>query len=286
MSSSLRDVIEDDDVVSEIFLKLKHPSTLENKWILVEGETDQGTYQRIFGDSIEVVAVKGGVSKLLELIKRFEEKHQNVIAIRDLDFTYIVQDQSEAGVFVTDNHDLEMTILSFKNIIEGFLTHSLSSASNKSKAKELKMNSNKLTKKICGILLPISQIKLVNFKEDRQLKFKSISFKYIKRNGELEIDIDDFIKKVNQRSDNKTKPISLKCIKGTKIPKADLFKVTNGHDFIKVLRFILNEEVLLTKKMNEEFIQSNLFCLFQKGHFKKTKLYKSLKDCGFLPTPH
>jgi hypothetical protein len=56
----------------------------------------------------------------------------------------------------------------------------------------------------------------------------------------------------------------------------DHWNLCNGHDFLKVWAQCLN--CLIRENINEKKLRENICMAFNLGIFKKTQLYKELKD--------
>ena len=118
-------------VESNLRRMISHPLGITHLWVLVEGEADMYLYERMF-DTYTVKVVRagrynkrgdviGGVHAVKEVVEHLLALgiSQLIIGIIDRDWRMFyknAQKELPANIFLTDHRDLEMTLLSVKQV--------------------------------------------------------------------------------------------------------------------------------------------------------------------------
>lgn len=116
-------------VEADLILSINSPSGLVFLWVLVEGDADSYFYERMFNLTRTKVVnvgipdskgdIHGGYNAVIGLVNKVLALSPWVIGIIDRDWrTYKKSPKSQLpiNIFVTDERDLEMTLLSFPNV--------------------------------------------------------------------------------------------------------------------------------------------------------------------------
>ena len=117
-NKSLKSNIDSVDKIGEIKLAMKSTTGSRIIWMLVEGESDCKLFGKfVNGDTARVEYIQGGISALESALSELLEKTTKVLGVRDADFMHLENKSvSSKHLFLTDYHDLEMTMLSFEDV--------------------------------------------------------------------------------------------------------------------------------------------------------------------------
>ncbi len=258
-------------------------------YLIVEGRKDLKLYKKFAKSNNLTVKFANGhlkVKRVLELLDT--ENYKKRIAIIDSDFNTILGKKEKiAGLFYTDNHDLEVMLIesdSLENAIDLYC--------NETKVKKFEEINNASVREIIYQLgAEIGYLKLANKKEDLGLVFKP---KTVDGN---QIKYNKFIctKTLNYLGDKALIDVAVNystnrdtIVKDKKLIKEELLKIKknnynileliNGHDLSNIL-FILMKTVLRSKnKMLVDFnaIEDSLILAYEYSFFKNTQLYNDL----------
>lgn len=262
-----------EEKMGELMLDLPHPKNKNHVFIFVEGNTDIRLFRKLLNHkNCNVEYLPGGKVKLEEGINRLINMHPFVVAIRDADFIHLKnEDYDKPNIFLTDFHDLEMTILSEKNIVTALYSEFTSL--------ENEQQQNHFTN-LLELLKPISCLKFLNEKNKIELKFKKLGLQAYIDIETNDIKIDDLISVLLQRSpDKKISDINVLKSQLQELINKDfeLLQLTNGHDFVATLGEYFNK-INAGKDIAHEHLASIVRISYNLFHFQKTTLYTNLKQ--------
>jgi hypothetical protein len=224
----------------------------ERACILVEGANDARLYPKFLKDfQTRVIVIKsGGKSNMLEALTILADNTKQAIGICDADFYHLDKNYPALeNVFLTDYHDIEMTMMYF----------------------------NHADNAILQMVLPetafIGYTRWYNEKNAGNFNFKKVDVgTFFISNGKPRLDGEKYLSELNHVSKNKTMAITKKEIEEfIKLNKTeDYFNLCTGHDIIVGITLILGNNNTL-----EEY-QKSLQDSFTIDHFMQTNLYKSM----------
>lgn len=255
------------DKLNELRLDLSHPNSKGHTFILVEGQSDIKIFRKLFNlQKCKVENVPGGKSKLEECVTDLVKKYALIIGIRDADFLHLTNNgYNVRNVFLTDYHDLEMSLISedqtFSAILFEYTTVEESSHCN-------------VRTTILKTIEDISYLKWLNDIESLQLKFE-VGFQDLLSFDTVRINFDDYFKRVLSKSpDAKITDIKIVSakIEELKTTNPHPLQLCNGHDFMKALsQYIkINDG---PKAMNDEIVCSAFRINYRTELLSNTQLY-------------
>lgn len=271
-------------------------SIMQNKsfkgyYLIVEGPKDSKLYGKFFNRDKVLIKEAFGNQRVQDIFNILSDRgFDQKLGIIDSDFRRITDDEVEIdGIFMTDDHDIEVMIMKTKaldDVIRVFCSQSRVQAFEKEKGMSIK-------DKIFSLGKEIGYLKLANKTFDLGLVFKPKNpegnhLKY--RNFICDktlnfLGADTLITTANNYSVNKSQKIeSIEDISArlneTKETEYILDQLVNGHDLSQIL-FILMKKVLRSRNrmlQDHNSIEDSLTLAYDINDFKETDLYKDIQD--------
>lgn len=271
-------------------MKLNTDKYSDKVMIFVEGKSDVLFFEKLLNEpniKFELSDGKQNAKKQLKKIKQATPKYgHHAIGICDADFDHLNNNKEYPPIFLTDTHDYETMILQDIGIKSLITEHCIDKF-------KLALNRN-LLKNASNLTYQIGLIKWSNSKSSQfRLNFKDKNdeplnlSEFIKfKDFDGKFDQDKYIERVMSQSakQSQIKTTLLKEMQILELQQADKYQVCNGHDLAVIMALIIcnyenqnNKRVLLTK-LNQADIESNLRLSYNIDNFKKTDLYKQLKN--------
>ncbi|MBM2815123.1 MAG: hypothetical protein HW421_1885 [Ignavibacteria bacterium] len=281
----MRDSLLLSDKLNEI--RMCRQSDGPKSLILVEGNTDVKLFRKLLSDGETIIVPVEGfenLEKILEILKT--ENYIGLIGIRDSDFAKVEKFYKKfENLFYTDYHDIEISMINsicFDNIVLEHISMK--------KYQKFLSNYGNLKEVIFDKTYTIGLLKFYNYKNKLVWKFNNINFKKFINKDSLDVNIDNLIKDVEDKSiklsiDKSHLKIELKKLSKHKL---DNYQISNGHDFISILS-IAFQKAIASKNHNElnpERIEESLRICYRLEDFKTTELYKSLKNWESINKPY
>jgi hypothetical protein len=116
-------------IVKSVQLFLRSDIGSKRVCVLVEGLDDSRIYSRFFKDvKTNVMVIKSaGKPRMTESLQILSVKTRQAIGICDADFSHLDRNYPVIGnIFLTDYHDIEMTIFSFTDVLHSIWSKFLS----------------------------------------------------------------------------------------------------------------------------------------------------------------
>lgn len=260
---------------SEMISMRLHEANKGKVFVIVEGDDDEKIYGRFFDTQKVTLYIADSCLFVVELLRRLNNNnlfHNKLIGIKDADFDHIIgNDYSDIGnLFLTDFHDIEMTMLSSE--FETGL-----------KAEYKIPDSVQLVEKIMEDIKSLSYLRLYNEREVLHYNLDGINFNDITfsdlYDGETPITICHCLNYVRSKCNNR---------KLTHFPTEEMLQfiaesfdgedrkqLTRGHDFIYAL------EVRLKKIAGHEPLGYRGLCLALRFSctnvvFERTRLHYNI----------
>ncbi len=258
--------------LNELRLDISHPNSNGISFILLEGDTDIRLFRKLFNlNNCKVENIPGGNKKLEECVQTLVKIYPLIIGIRDADFIRINESEYLLNnMFLTDLHDIEMTMLNFEPILNAIVFE----YSNLDIEQHLAFRN-----KLLEVIKHISYLKLLNDKENLELIFSS-GFQDLISFANQKIDLDQYLDRVISKSPNaliKDKEILKVKIVAIEQQNPDLLQITNGHDLINsVAKYFREEEK--RNGLSGENLEATLRMLFNIDFFSRTNLYEQLDN--------
>src|SRR6187431_1307189 len=109
--------------LNELRLDIAHPKSSGISFVLLEGDTDIRLFRKLFNlKNCKVENIPGGNKKLEECVQTLVHVYPLILGIRDADFIRINETEySLDNMFLTDLHDIEITMLNFEPILSAIV---------------------------------------------------------------------------------------------------------------------------------------------------------------------
>lgn len=263
------------DKLNELRLDLSHPNNTQTTFILLEGTSDVKLFRKLFNlEKCKVENIPGGNGKVEECVNTLNSIHTLIIGIRDSDFIKLSNiNYSLPNMFLTDCHDIEMTMLAQDSVLNSLLFEFTLLP----KSKHIQLRNE-----IMKTIEMVSYLKLLNSIEDLRLKFQKVNFNPLISFTNLEIDFSTYFKRLlNKSVDAKItdEAIVIQKINILKTKEPNCFQLTNGHDLLNTFAKYFREETS-QKGVAEDDIARAFRMLFSFEDFKKTTLFKGIEEWG------
>jgi len=261
--------------MTELRLDISHPKSQGQAFILVEGSSDIRLFRKLFDtDACNVEYLPGGKGKLEEGIAILSAMYELIIGIKDADFHHLQEDKTFdiANIFLTDYHDLEMTMLAQREVVKALL----SEYTTLDKSEHLACRDKVLQK-----IKTISCFKWLNIREVLEFKFKNVGFQDLVSFADADFDIAQYIQRVLSNSSNAVltdmEEITTKINALMGVEEVDLLQLTNGHDALKAFAVYLRKEHSC-QSLGDKSLASSLRITSSLSIFKRTDLYQKINE--------
>lgn len=258
--------------LNELRLDISHPNSKGMSFILVEGETDIKLFRKLFNlNNCKVENIPGGKNKLEECVQTLVNIYPLILGIRDADFIRVNEPQySLNNMFLTDLHDIEMTMLGFEPILNAIVFE----YSNIDKRQHSIFRSN-----VISTIKHISYLKLLNDRENLELSFR-IGFQDLILFTNQKIDFEQYLDRVIISSPNavvKDKFLLKEKVSLIEQSDPDLLQITNGHDLLNSFAKYFTEKEN-RNDVSSKALEASLRMLFNFDYFRQTQLYQELSN--------
>ncbi|AQQ70032.1 hypothetical protein SMSP2_00369 [Limihaloglobus sulfuriphilus] len=265
----MRRYLDENDIMNEIRLELRHPSTRDNVWVLVEGPTDQRLFSKLLdADKVRVEIVHGGgVEPLLRAIEKLARETDRIVAIRDSDFIRLegkFPDQQD--LYITDAHDAEMMMAAsnptFRSLVSEYLTNRLDDYLD-------------LRDEILRSIAFAGAARWLNHINSLTINFSKLGLGSCYRGKQLRLHKKKYLRKLHAASPNRVRDLNLEEVEKAMRKFKDLFNLCHGHDFEKVVSLHISQ--VTSKDIRDDDVGKTLRLAYSFIEFAKTELYKSLR---------
>lgn len=252
------------EVLTEI--KLSY-SILKGTYIIVEGESDVKLFRSFFDDSqCQIWWFRGGVQQLEHSLSEIAKTYPLVIGIRDADFMHL-EGRTPAidNLFLTDFHDLEMTMVHNDRVFDKVAAELLASYPN---------NHFRTRDQLLLGLKFISYLRWLNHTNGIGLKFDSVNFGELYDHSTVSIKHNDYLESLITRSPNATQKDMgeiMLAVEQLMSDNHDLYQLTNGHDFMKIFRLYTNSN--RRQANSKDHIESFFRIAYTYSTYKESRLY-------------
>jgi hypothetical protein len=258
------------DKLTALRLDLNHPNSKNKVFVLVEGDSDIRIFRKIF-DKCKVECVPGGSSKVEAIVPELLPMSPLIIGIRDADFMHLnTPNYALKNIFLTDYHDIEMSIIAQNGIMNAILAEYIPSKIQKC---------DEVRHLIFEVLQELSLLKYTNTNDGRGIKFDACSFQDLIDFVEKSIKFEEYYTRIlskNKDISMDSEENTLAKIRSLKKENLNYFQLCNGHDFIKTLAQYIRTYGN-TKNITDATLSSILRINYSFSYFEQTNLYKNTK---------
>lgn len=270
---------------TELIGMSNHEASEGKVFVLIEGPDDEKIY-RNFIDKEEVTFYQTKnclyIVELLRSLKNNSSFANRLFGIKDADFDHLLHRSYPDldNLFLTDNHDIEMTMLSHPKNFEEFLKAEYNLPSN-----------TELVEKILEDLKSLSYLRLYNevevsAKKSEGIELDGINFEDITYcdlyTGSAPVDMNHCLAYVKSKCNNaRLEHFPTERIMNTFIVEynnLDLKQLTRGHDFVYALQVRLKSLAGKKDPWGYKGLCLMLRSKFSQEEFENTSLYHDLVD--------
>ncbi len=257
--------------LNQLRFDTEHPKNQGINFVLVEGDSDIRLFRKLFDlDKCKVEYIPGGKPKVEECVLTLLEEYTQIIGVLDADFSHLDESNAKkANIFLTDFHDIEMTMLAQDEVLHAILFEYTDIHKN---------NHYTFCDNILETIQQISYLKWLNDRENLKLIFKKVGFQDLISISNFHFNFNEYLSRVLVKSDNaviKDKILILEKIDELTQLNPDFFQLTNGHDAIQVFtKYFRNKG---HKGLKDSHLASTFRIVFTNAHFRETKLYTALE---------
>ncbi len=266
-------------------------SSFTGYYIIVEGKKDVKLYSKFIVEKKVNIEPAFGNEKVIAVLEILEKRgFERKIGIIDSDFRKILGIKKDIdGLFVTDEHDIEVMMIKTK-ALETIINTYCSKTSIKKYEEDI---GTSIRDKIYSLGKEIGYLKLANKIYDLGLVFKpknpdgkQINYSKFTCSRSLNfLGKDKLVDTVINYSNNKSKNIKDKRIILDKLQEIenndyDLLQLINGHDLTNFI-YLLMKKVLKSKNrmlVDYNSVEDSLILAYELNYFRDTQLYKNVKD--------
>ena len=254
------------DKIDELRMLFSHPKQKGKVFIVVEGPDDIKLFQKFINpEKCDLHSIPGGKLKLEQCVKDLVGTYKLLIGIRDADFLHLEEHvYTNPNIFLTDQHDAEMMIISVAEIFSDLCFEFTSLPRN---------NHLDFRNTIFKILFELNCLKLLNIKEKLELNFKP-RFIELLSIDEYRIDIETYLSWVIGKTttgNTYDKAALFSKIYALKDKNTDPLQLSNGHDFIEVFAKYARKN---NNTIKYETVSHALRMRYTFDHYKTTNLYR------------
>lgn len=244
--------------------------------IAVEGDSDLRLVIKLFNSQTKIEPMQGKL-KLLSLDSElYNVFSRNLIAIKDSDFDHLNGiDPPHKNVFLTDKHDIEMTMVD-SEIIESVLAEYISKAENYDELCDGQSLINKLTEN----LKDYSYIKWKNDVDNGLINFNAVRMKELGIAGNP-LSIADTLNVIYSKDCNnrgevvRLSQVDIELFK-EEHPCEDLAQLVCGHDFCgSMVEWIRNIPESLSS-ISKDGLEGIIRMIYSPDKFYTTNLYRNI----------
>lgn len=261
------------DKLNELRLDLSHPISSDTNFVLVEGESDIKVFRKLFDlEKCKVEYIPGGKAKLEECVSELIQIHTLLIGIRDADFIHLdAEEYNKPNMFLTDFHDMEMTMLSEIEVLKSLILEYTDLVSEE----ECILFKNN----VVNTIDTLSFLKYLNSKDDLRLKFKGLSFHYLISVVGFSFDFELYFTRLLANSENaRVTDFNeiIEMIDELRNENPDLMQLSNGHDLLKVFAKVFQDKY--QSNVNDKHLASSIRMIYSFEMFNKTNLYQNVNN--------
>lgn len=279
--SSLRNAIGEEDWLSTQLMAMRNSMNKNRILVVVEGITDISFFNaHRLDDRILYDSPESGKSEVIHAVRMLRDAGNDAVyGVCDADFDRL-SDVSHEGIYFTDAHDLEMMLVE-GGVVDKFIMHFA----------QRRLTTGKLATPFCqnikqSVLLAsyrLGLLKWFNYLNRAGLKFKGMRYlDFVSVNGtDIVVDeiayIDHIIKRNPGRSIALERTELHKEMLRLDMLSPDKYAISNGHDFMYLLKMLFDTPVSIKNSMRIDEIDNYMRLSYDRQIFSSTQLHSSLR---------
>lgn len=259
-------------------------------YLYVEGSSDCCFWRNFVDKKFVKIVACNGWEKVVDTVTKNRDKGNLCIGVVDLDFhAYVPEpDKVKSGIFITDDHDLEMMIYhsgDYQKVINLY--------DKKDKLQQYELGYHmQIIDEAKTIVGNIARLRMVVKKNNLNLRFRfapkeSYDFTYpnyikiLDKHTFTYKSDNDFIKYLIEWSKTKVSNVpsqieTEQLMAAEDVANYDEWKFLNGHDMTLILYILLKNKVKISISSEEDFERS-LYVAYEKNSLEQTALYAEIQ---------
>lgn len=260
------------DKLNELRLDLSHPNSFGINFVFVEGESDIKLFRKLFDlAQCKVESIPGGSLKLEECVESLVDNYPLVIGIRDADFFNLnLITDIPINIFLTDCHDMEMSLLSENSVLNSLFFEFTSID---------ELDHNDIFIRILQTIEKIHLLKWLNSRENLELTFSKVGFQDLVSFDDFSLNFEEYFRRVLSKSANaraRNYNYIDEQVNILKEEDPDIYQLANGHDALNILSCYFNNECGY-RGICETDLSRALRMVYSFEKFQRTNLYNQLR---------
>ena len=270
MANSILSNLTAENTVAEIRLLLSADIKKKRTVALFEGEDDIKVFRFLLSPNVTLIKAYGASTTVDKLIPKNFPNEPRVIGIRDKDYQ---EKKLHDKIFYCDNCNCEMMLVSddetMEKLVANFYRGQLSGV--------------ELRKEILRKLYYISIIRLCSDRYRWGLRMSDTDLAKVcaPNVSNTRSSVIDFVNSYNRRNTidvNRERKLKNYHDSGR---LQDYLQITNGHDFVEVLRvYCVYAQPSHRRALSDKIISGALRCSYSLSAFRKTSLFAQLVEYG------
>jgi hypothetical protein len=232
--------------------------------IVVEGGDDKKVYSQFFkSDRCEIYSLNG-CDYFNEVLSLNSSREDYFFVIKDADFDHVINPEYDyPNLFRTDVHDVEMMMITDK--FKSNFSFEYLAGDEKSP----------IFQDVIDELVPLSYLKYYMMEHKLPVSFK-ITLKQF-YDGRTTCNLTACLKSLEIKPENRSHlPAEIDVRKFIDTHKAELYQITNGHDFCSGL--VYKYHANSGKNLSKDEVERCLRFSYDMTEFSKTRLYAAIKQ--------
>jgi Protein of unknown function (DUF4435) len=263
-------------VAAEVrFVRQLHKGTI----LILEGETDALIFDELIDRNCCEIQIGFGKSNVIDALDRLEDEgFPGVVAIIDADFDRLIgKKYSLENLYLTDKHDLDLTIFSSKALDKYLREHGDSALCEEISGD----NFTAIRELVLTAALPLSCCRFISEYQGLRLNFNDLLLDELVSERDLSVACDELITRLVKRSSTRCTEKQLKDLVQSELVKGhDAYELRNGHDAATILGIALRR-LIGRRKHNQTWgreIEAGLRLAFDRNKLNETEILVNLKQ--------
>ncbi|WP_187484937.1 DUF4435 domain-containing protein [Pantoea agglomerans] len=278
--SSLREAAGEDDWLSTMLMAMRNDMNKNRILVLVEGTSDISFFNtHRLDDRIIYESPESGKREVIRAVGMLRNAGNDAVyGVCDADFDQL-SDIRHEGIYYTDAHDLEMMLVE-GGVVDKFIMHFAQRDLIRGDLAGRFCQNIKHT--ILQASFRLGLLKWFNYLSQGGLNFKGMRYQdFISVNGtEVSVDEIAYILHILGKSPCRRTVLNsgdlLNEMRRLEMMAPDCYTISNGHDFVYLLKMLFETPLSARKNMRIDEIDSYMRMSYDRQVFTSTRLHSSL----------